>query len=226
MRHDQSIFSSHLLTYSKSPKSKMLTKEHQRILQEISLGLNDVEIEAVADKVGLPVSLTTHFLEELTEYGFIYFFKQLGGNPSFSLKPKGQAAIDSPEYFIDKPMNPQTMINKTNIFRGPVGVVANDRAQVPHFTQNNNTQNLTEAAREIQTLIDQLAQSYPTTTMPEKVGFASAIVQQIDTNPSLSDRVLSASKVGGTAALGQFLNHPVSSFVIAAIEDWQSTKRS
>ncbi len=40
-------------------------------------------------------------------------------------------------------------------------------------------------------------------------------------NPSLS-----ASKAGGTAAIGQFLNHPLSSFIIAAIEDWQQTKQS
>jgi hypothetical protein len=89
-----------------------------------------------------------------------------------------------------------------------------------------HSQNLAEAAKEIQTIIDQLAQSYPTITMPEKVGFASAIVQQIDTNPSLSTRVLSASKAGGAAAIGQFLNHPLSSFIIAAIEDWQQTKQS
>ncbi len=114
---------------------------------------------------------------------------------------------------------------RQQIFQAPVGVVANDQAQVPNFTQNNNTQNLADAAQEIQTLIDRLAQNYPTTTLPEKVGFASAIVQQIDTNPSLSSRVLSASKAGGTAALGQLLNHPLSSFIIAAIEDWQQTQQ-
>jgi len=126
----------------------------------------------------------------------------------------------------------QPVANTTNNNQGAnIGNFANEvkdqaRQQANQYVHNSEKQSLVEAAKEIQTLIDQLAQSYPTTTMPEKVGFASAIVQQIDTNPSLSDRILSASKVGGAAALGQFLNHPVSSFVIAAIEDWQSTKRS
>ena len=126
----------------------------------------------------------------------------------------------------------QPVANTTNNNQGAnIGNFANEvkdqaRQQANQYVHNSEKQSLVEAAKEIQTLIDQLAQSYPTTTMPEKVGFASAIVQQIDTNLSLSDRILSASKVGGTAALGQFLNHPVSSFVIAAIEDWQSTKRS
>jgi len=126
----------------------------------------------------------------------------------------------------------QPVANTTNNNQGAnIGNFANEvkdqaRQQANQYVHNPEKQSLVEAAKEIQTLIDQLAQRYPTTTMPEKVGFASAIVQQIDTNPSLSDRILSASKVGGTAALGQFLNHPVSSFVIAAIEDWQSTKRS
>jgi internalin A len=125
----------------------------------------------------------------------------------------------------------QPVANTTNNLQGAnIGNFANEvkdqaRQQANQNIQNSEKQSLAEAAKEIQTLIDQLAQSYPTTTMPEKVGFASAIVQQIDINPSLSTRVLSASKAGGTAAIGQFLNHPLSSFIIAAIEDWQKTKQ-
>jgi hypothetical protein len=89
-----------------------------------------------------------------------------------------------------------------------------------------NAQNLTEAAKEIQDLIEQLAQTYPTDTMPAKVGFANAIVQRIDANASLSQRILSAGKAGSIAAIGQVLNHPLASFVIAAIEDWQTSKNA
>jgi hypothetical protein len=87
-----------------------------------------------------------------------------------------------------------------------------------------NEQNLAEAAKDIQDLIEQLAQTYPTDTMPAKVGFANAIVQHIDANASLSQRLLSAGRAGSIAALGQALNHPLASFVIAAIEDWQKSK--
>jgi hypothetical protein len=205
----------------------MFTEDHHKILEEIAHRFSDTQ--TVADKVGLSVSLTHYLLEELSQYDFIVIaYAQIAGSLAVAdtyLKPKGEAAVVSPSYFIGKQMNPQSSApQKQQIFNSPVGVVANDRVQVSHFTQNNNTQNLTEAAQEIQTLIDQLTQSHPTTTMSEKVGFASAIVQQIDTNPSLSTRVLSASKAGGTAAIGQFLNHPLSSFIIAAIEDWQKTK--
>jgi hypothetical protein len=89
-----------------------------------------------------------------------------------------------------------------------------------------SSQNLAEAAEEIQDLIEQLAKTYPTETMPAKVEFAGAVVRQIAANPSLSQRLLSASKAGGVAALGQVLNHPLASFVIAAIEDWQKTKEA
>lgn len=89
-----------------------------------------------------------------------------------------------------------------------------------------NAQNLTEAAKEIQDLIEQLAQTHPTDTMPAKVSFANAIVQRIDANTSLSQRILSAGKAGSIAAIGQVLNHPLASFVIAAIEDWQTSKNA
>jgi hypothetical protein len=87
-----------------------------------------------------------------------------------------------------------------------------------------NPQNLADTAKEIQDLIEQLAQTYPTDTMLAKVGFANEIVQHIDANASLSQRLLSAGKAGSIAALGQALNHPLASFVIAAIEDRQKSK--
>jgi hypothetical protein len=58
----------------------------------------------------------------------------------------------------------------------------------------------------------------------EKVAFAEEVKNQIEGNPSLSGRLLSAGKAGGIAAIEQFLNHPLSSFVMAALEDWQNTK--
>lgn len=89
-----------------------------------------------------------------------------------------------------------------------------------------NSQNLAEAAKEIQDLIEQLARTYPTDTMSAKVGFANTIVQHIETNLSLSQRLLNAGKAGGIAALEQLLNHPLASFVIAAIEDWQTSRNA
>ena len=83
------------------------------------------------------------------------------------------------------------------------------------------SQNLAEAAQEIQALIEQLATTYNTDSMMAKVAFAEEIKNQVEGDPSLGGRILSASKAGGIAAIEQFLNHPLASFVMAALEDWQ-----
>jgi hypothetical protein len=53
---------------------------------------------------------------------------------------------------------------------------------------------------------------------------ATEAVTRIEGNANLTQRVTSAVQAGGTSALGQLLNHPAASFVIAALEDWQKTK--
>jgi internalin A len=90
---------------------------------------------------------------------------------------------------------------------------------------NNNNQNLIQVAQEIQDLIEQLAKTYPTDTRAEKNSFADKIIKQINTNPSLTNRLLSATKAGGVAAIEQFLSHPAVSFVVAALEDWKQMKQ-
>lgn len=87
------------------------------------------------------------------------------------------------------------------------------------------SQNLADAAEEIQELMVRLSQTYTTDTRAAKNNFADKIVRLVDEDPSLSQRLLSASKVGGIAAIEQFLNHPLASFVVAALEDWQNTKK-
>ncbi|NEO12124.1 MULTISPECIES: hypothetical protein [unclassified Moorena] len=94
---------------------------------------------------------------------------------------------------------------------------------------NNNPeqkQNLAEAAAEIQQLLETLDKTYPTDTTTGKMKVAVAAVEQIDTNPTLSNRVLSALKAGGVSAFEQLLNHPAASFVIGALQDWQQTQQS
>lgn len=85
-------------------------------------------------------------------------------------------------------------------------------------------QSLAEAAKEIQQLLDQLSQIYPTTTKPEQMVLAAKAIECIESNPTLMERILSALKAGSISALEQFLNHPAASFVINALEDWQETR--
>ncbi|MEA5570410.1 hypothetical protein [Calothrix sp. UHCC 0171] len=75
-----------------------------------------------------------------------------------------------------------------------------------------------------QQLLNQLSQTYPTTTTSEKMTVASAAIQHIENNHTLRQRVLSALKTGGIPALGQMLNHPAATFAIAALDDWQKSQ--
>ena len=105
-------------------------------------------------------------------------------------------------------------------------------AQAEHNKQTMDTnvvspsqkQTVTEAADEIQALLEQLEKSYPTDTTTGKMALAAEAIAQIDSNPTLTARILSALQVGSIKAFEQFLNHPAASFVIGALEDWQKTK--
>ena len=85
-------------------------------------------------------------------------------------------------------------------------------------------QNFAETAAEIQKLLEQLEKSYSTTTEEGKMAIATEAITQIDSNPTLVPRILSAIKSGGVSAFEQFLNHPAASFFIAALEDWKKSK--
>ena len=83
--------------------------------------------------------------------------------------------------------------------------------------------NLAEAAAEIQQLLNQLSQTYPTSTTAEQMVVATEAIKRIESDPKLVERILSALKAGSISALEQLLNHPAASFVIAALEDWQKS---
>ena len=85
-------------------------------------------------------------------------------------------------------------------------------------------QDLAEAAAEIQKLLEQLEKNYPTDTTVGKMQMAAAAIEKIESNPTRMQRIFSALKSGGVAAIEQLLNHPAASFTIAALEDWQSSK--
>lgn len=97
-------------------------------------------------------------------------------------------------------------------------------SSVNNVTTSEQKQNLAEAAAEIQQLLVQLERSYPTDTTFGKMAVATETIKYIESNSKLIDKILSALKAGGTQALGQALNHPAASFVIAALEDWQKNK--
>ena len=97
-----------------------------------------------------------------------------------------------------------------------------------NVTINNfeSNQNVFETATEIRQIIENLETNYSTGSTSGKMALASEAINRIENNPRLRQRALSAIKVGGTQALSQALNHPVASFIIAALEDWQKSGRT
>ena len=92
-----------------------------------------------------------------------------------------------------------------------------------HNYAPENKQNLAEAAAEIRQLLDELAQSYPTQTMPEKMVVATKAIEKIESDPNWKQRVVNAAKVGGVQALEKAIDNPFGAFVAGAIEGWQES---
>lgn len=85
-------------------------------------------------------------------------------------------------------------------------------------------QNLAQAAAEIQQLLNQLGETYPTNTPLEKQIVVTEALKEIESNPTLKARVIGALKAGGTEALKELLDHPVVNVLLAALEGWQDAE--
>lgn len=93
-------------------------------------------------------------------------------------------------------------------------------------SSSNQSNDYEKLAGEIQEILQYLSEKYPTNTIIGKMNLATEAVQNIESNAPLKQRILSSMKAGGTAAIGQFLNHPAASFVIAAFEEWNSQNKT
>ena len=85
-------------------------------------------------------------------------------------------------------------------------------------------QNLAEAAAEIQQLLNQLGQIYPTTTTSEKMTVVAKAVNEIESNPTLKARVIGALKTGGTEAFKELIDNPLINILLASIQGWQEVE--
>ncbi len=115
--------------------------------------------------------------------------------------------------------------NITNNLEGAtIGNFANQMSDNASQTYNAALdKSLAEAAQEIQALLDQLSQTYPSETMLQKAQFADAAATQAKANPTLRQRLLSAVDAGTIGAIEELLSHPVATFFIAAVKDWEET---
>ncbi|MDY6936700.1 MAG: pentapeptide repeat-containing protein, partial [Cyanobacteriota bacterium] len=92
-----------------------------------------------------------------------------------------------------------------------------------HNYAAENKQNLVEAAAEIRQLLDELAQSYPTETMSEKMEVATKAIEKIESDPNWKKRVVNAVKGGSVQALEKAIDNPFGAFVAGAVEGWQES---
>jgi Protein of unknown function (DUF2690) len=82
-------------------------------------------------------------------------------------------------------------------------------------------QNLAEAAAEIQKLLEQLSQTYPTETFIQQAVVAEKAIEQIESNQTLRERVVSVIKAMGVEALKEAIDHPLANILCAGVEKWR-----
>jgi hypothetical protein len=85
-------------------------------------------------------------------------------------------------------------------------------------------QNLAEAAAEIRQLLEELSQTYPTSTTGQKMQVAAKAIDCIESDPTWKQRAINAVKEGGLAAFEKAIDNPLGAFVAAGIKGWQETE--
>ncbi|WP_353260060.1 pentapeptide repeat-containing protein [Prochlorothrix hollandica] len=85
-------------------------------------------------------------------------------------------------------------------------------------TQINNSQNLVQAAQEIQALLDNLSEDYnPNTTKGQNL-IQAEVLSAIQANPQLRQRIANALKEAGSTALEELIDHPAVNVTLAGIK--------
>ncbi|MEM9510401.1 MAG: hypothetical protein AAGA16_22410, partial [Cyanobacteria bacterium P01_E01_bin.35] len=97
--------------------------------------------------------------------------------------------------------------------------------QISHEISNHN-QIVVETVAEIQKLLNQSSEAHPVETTQEKMVIAAEVIDEIENNPSLKQRVTSAIKSGGIAALSSTLAHPAAGITVAALAGWLAEQES
>jgi uncharacterized protein YjbI with pentapeptide repeats len=90
------------------------------------------------------------------------------------------------------------------------------------FYDYSSKPELSEAAAEIQQLLEQLSQTYPTNTPSEKIVVLEEAIKRIENDPTLKERVLGAVKSSGVEAIKELVDHPLINILLAALEGWQT----
>ncbi len=90
---------------------------------------------------------------------------------------------------------------------------------LPPLVTVAHQKDLSEAAAQIQALLDQLSQTYPTETKKEQRTFARKVMEIIEDNTPLVQRLVNVIRAGQLPMIADQLNHPATSCVIKQLED-------
>ena len=89
---------------------------------------------------------------------------------------------------------------------------------------HNNSQNLTEAAKDIKNLLNQLDKDYDRSTATGQAMISAKAIEAIEKNPTLKARVVNALKQGGTTALEVAIDHPAVKPIVATLKGFMDVK--
>ena len=198
--------------------------------------LAEQEVKAlIAEKDSRITDLQNMLVTALQRPSFYSNVEQVGfmsNNPSgFSVGGSVGGDINN----VQGENNQQRVSNKTSNFNlqnaqfggGLVNADTVTANQIGGNITNYSTeqrQNLAEAAAEIQQLLDQLSQTYPTTTTSEQMIAVAKAIDEIENNPTLKARVIGALKSGGKEAFKELIDNPLVNILLASIEGWQEAE--
>lgn len=208
-------------------KQKILEKQKMRfeVLKQIYLDTNGEEHKTtMADEISHITEVSAneliHVLQYLQREGLIKamasIYDESSRVPIRILHP-GIVEIESALLKPDEPTEhfPAQVFNITN--NAPVTGQQFGNQNTLKVTQKSN---LVEAAAEIQQLLQQLEQSYPTETFTQKAVVVDEALKQIEENPRFKSRVVGTLKSAGKEALQEAIDHPLVNIFMAAIDGW------
>ncbi len=105
------------------------------------------------------------------------------------------------------------------------GIINADTVTANHIGGNitnqapEQKQNLAKAAAEIQQLLQQLEQTYPTNTNTEKANVIAKAIEAIENNSTLHTQVIGALKAGEAEELKTAINHSLAKKLLTQMDD-------
>jgi hypothetical protein len=139
----------------------------------------------------------------------------------------GNVTMSNNQNYVETMSERKININQSGASIG-VGYSENVEANQLGGTINNypseQKQTLAEAAAEIQQLLQQLEQTYPTNTTTEQMVVATKAIERIESDSTWKQRVVNAVKEGGLQAFEKAIDNPVGAFIVGAIKGWQEAE--